>query len=220
MNYAHPHHRKPKLRLVSTSELPKVTQVNRKLFRPKNIEVRSREYLREDEVDSLITAAKSKGRYPLRDGLMILMQYRHGLRVTELCRLRWADVDWGTAHLYVKRLKNGKDSTQPIEGTELRLLRQYHREVTAKTRSPYMFLNERKTPIGDEGVRQIVKRAGELASFDFPVHPHMLRHGCGYYLASKGYDTRIIQDYLGHRNINHTVIYTELAPGRFNRLWE
>ena len=87
-------------------------------------------------------------------------------------------------------------------------------------KTSYIFTTERKTPVTDEGVRQIVKRAGELAGFDFPVHPHMMRHACGYYLASKGYDTRLIQDYLGHRNINHTVIYTELAPGRFNRLWE
>lgn len=220
MSYAHPRHRKPQLTLISTAEKPKVNLPHPKLFRPKNSEVRSREYLREDEVDQLITAAKSVGRYPLRDGLAILMMYRHGLRVTELCRLRWGDVDWGTAHLYVKRIKNGKDSNQPIEGKELRTLRQHKREQEEKLRSPYMFLNERKMPLGDEAVRQIVKRAGELADFDFPVHPHMLRHACGYYLASKGYDTRLIQDYLGHRNINHTVIYTELAPGRFNRLWE
>lgn len=211
---------KPHLKLVSDIEKPKVLLTNPKFRKPKNSEVRSREYLREDEVNALIEAAKSNGRHCLRDGLMILMQYRHGLRVTELCRLRWDDVDWGTAHIYIKRIKNGKDSNQPIEGTELRLLRQFHRQELEKVRSPFMFLNERKSPMDDERVRQIVARAGELAGFNFPVHPHMLRHGCGFYLASKGYDTRIIQDYLGHVNIQHTVIYTQLAPGRFSRLWE
>ena len=183
-------------------------RVHVKPFRkPKNLEVRSREYLREDEVDRLMAAAKNAGRYHLRDELMILMMYRHGLRVTELCRLRWDDVDWGISHIYVNRIKNGKDSNQPIEDRELGLLTRYYRQVAARMRglttsaSPCMFINERFAPIGDESVRQIVKRAGVLANFDFPVHPHMLRHGCGYYLAAKGYNTRIIQDYLGHSNL-------------------
>ena len=195
--------------------------------RPKNIEVRSREYLRPDEVERLVTAAKSVGRYPLRDSLMILMMFRHGLRVTELTRLRWDDVDWSENHIYIRRIKRGKDSNQFIEGKELRLLRQHKREQEEFfggkeqfLKTAWIFMSERKTPLTDEAVRHIVKRAGEVAGFDFPVHPHMMRHACGYYLVSKGYDTRLIQDYLGHRNINHTVIYTELAPGRFNRLWE
>lgn len=220
MLQSHPKHKKPRLALVPKSVLPKVSLEPKKLRRPKNIEVRSREYLRPDEVDRLIAAAKSTGRYPLRDSLMILMMYRHGLRVSELIRLQWGDVDWSESHIYIKRLKRGKDSNQWIEGKELRLLRQHKREQEQFLKTPYLFTTERKTPISDEGVRQVVARAGQLADFDFPIHPHMMRHACGYYLASKGYDTRLIQDYLGHRNINHTVIYTELAPGRFNRLWE
>lgn len=217
----HPKHKKTRLTLVPATEKPKVVTEPKKLRRPKNLEVRSREYLRPDEVERLITAAKSTGRYPLRDSLMILMMYRHGLRVSELTRLHWDDVDWGESHIYIRRLKRGKDSNQWIEGKELRQLRQYKREQEEKLRSAYLFTTERNTPITDEGVRHIVARAGELAEFSFPVHPHMLRHACGYYLASKGYDTRMIQDYLGHRNIQHTVIYTELAPGRFHRhMWE
>ena len=221
MTYAHPRHRKPKLELISNSQKPTVVNSrNPKLFRPKNLDVRPREYLRPDEVEQLITAARSVGRYPLRDGLIILMMYRHGLRVSELVKLAWSSIDWGEANIYIHRLKRGKPSNQPIEGKELRVLRQYQREQASKLRSPWIFTNERCDQLGDEGVRKIVKRAGEVANFDFPIHPHMLRHACGYYLASKGYDTRLIQDYLGHRNINHTVIYTELAPNRFNKLWE
>jgi site-specific recombinase XerD len=68
-------------------------------------------------------------------------------------------------------------------------------------------------------VRKIVARAGEVAKIGFPVHPHMLRHAAGYYLANRGEDTRSIQAYLGHANITHTVRYTELSPERFKGFW-
>jgi site-specific recombinase XerD len=62
-------------------------------------------------------------------------------------------------------------------------------------------------------------RIGARAEMPFPVHPHMLRHGCGYALANAGHDTRALQAYLGHKNIQHTVRYTELAPDRFRDFW-
>lgn len=188
------------------------------LRRPKNEDVRSREYLRPDEVERLIDAAKSVGRYPLRDGLILLMSYRHGLRVSEATALRWSDIDFDSSHIFIKRLKRGNPSNQRLSGKQLRLLRSLKREV--KDKAPWVFMSERGAPLTGDTVRKIVTRAGELAGFDFPVHPHMLRHSCGFYLASEGYDTRLIQDYLGHKNIQHTVQYTQLAPGRFDNLWE
>lgn len=185
--------------------------------KPKNADVRPREYLRPDEVERLIDAAKSVGRYPARDSLLILLLWRHGLRVSEAIDLRWSAIDWDTAHLYVKRRKHGRDSNQPMDGRELRLLRALKRDSSGQ---PWIFMSERGTPLNDDTVRKIVKRAGEVAEFDFPIHPHMLRHACGYALAAKGTDTRTIQDYLGHQNIQHTVRYTELAPGRFDGLWD
>ena len=68
-------------------------------------------------------------------------------------------------------------------------------------------------------VRKLMARAGEQAKLPFPVHPHMLRHACGYQLANEGHDTRALQHYLGHKNIQHTVRYTELAPDRFKNFW-
>lgn len=189
-----------------------------KLRRPKNEDVRSREYLRPDEVNRLIAAAKSVGRYPARDGILILMMYHHGLRVSEAIALRWSDVDWDSAHIHIKRLKCGNPATHEIVGDEMRSLRNLKRE--AKDKCPWMFMSERGAPLSDHAVRKIIARAGEVAGFDFPAHPHMLRHSCGYYLASRGYDTRLIQDYLGHKNIQHTVKYTQLAPGRFKGLWD
>ena len=211
---------RPHLRLVPDLPKPESSPPKKEfhLTRPLNLDVRSREYLRPDEVERLISAAKSQGRHNHRDGMLILMMYHHGLRVSEAISLRWSDVDWDTAHIYIKRKKRGNPSNQQIEGNELRGLRTLKRD--AKIPSPWIFMSERGAPLTDHTVRKIVSRAGEVAQFDFPIHPHMLRHSCGYYLASKGYDTRLIQDYLGHKNIQHTVQYTQLAPNRFNGLWD
>ncbi len=203
---------KPPTKRKNTTTLRNTESI---LRRPKNADVREREYLRPNEVNRLIDAAKSIGRNRARDALLIMMMFRHGLRVNEVVDLKWTNIDWTTAHIHINRLKQGSPSVQPIEGKEMRLLRVVERSQ-GQERLPWIFISERRAPLTDHTVRKIVTRAGELAGFEFPVHPHMLRHSCGYYLASKGYDTRLIQDYLGHKQIQHTVKYTQLAPNRFN----
>lgn len=181
-----------------------------------NAELRDREYLLPDEVAALAAHAGMVGRHPVRDRTIILAMYRHGLRVSELIDLKWSQVDFRHAELHVKRKKNGTPSVHPIKGDELRLLRRLKREYQSK----FLFVSERGAPLSRSAIAAIVKRAGKLAEVQLAVHPHMLRHACGYYLANKGVDTRTIQAYLGHRAIQHTVRYTELAPGRFSDLWD
>jgi type 1 fimbriae regulatory protein FimB/type 1 fimbriae regulatory protein FimE len=147
---------------------------------------------------------------------MLLVAYRHGLRASELCDLRWDQVDFNGAVLHVRRVKNGTPSTHPLSGRELRALRRLQRHSS----SPFMFINERGAPFTVSGFQKLVARAGEAAGLGFPVHPHMLRHACGFKLANDGVDTRALQAYLGHRSIQHTVRYTELSPDRFKRLWK
>ena len=185
--------------------------------KPKNQDLRSREYLRPDEVDLLLKVAGKMGRHRPRDRALILLMYRHGLRVSEATRLRWHQVDWKLCQIHVSRQKNGKPSVQPLDGDELRLLRILRRQYLDH---PFIFVGEGGAPLSERSIHRIVARAGELSGLDFPIHPHMLRHGCGYYLAAKGTDTRTIQDYLGHTDIKHTVQYTQLAPGRFVGLWD
>ena len=183
-------------------------------------EVRDREYLLESEVKAMMVAAKSVGRSLKtrhRDSILILVAYRHGLRISELVNLRWQQVDLKTAHLHVRRLKDSRPSVHPIAGDELRSLRQLLRD---NSESPYVFCSSNGSSLTPDAARKVIRRAGELAGLQFPVHPHMLRHGTGYYLAAKGTDTRTIQDYLGHKNIHHTVRYTALSPQRFDGLWE
>ena len=196
------------------------TTVNGKVSPPRrqrNGEVRSREYLLPHEVERLIAAAGRLGRHGPRDATLILIAYRHGFRVGELVALRWDHVDLKLGHLHVSRLKNGVPSTHPLRGPELRALRRLRRDYPES--SAYVFSTERGGPLTHSGVRKIVARAGEGAKLSFPVHPHMLRHACGYKLANDGHDTRAIQHYLGHKNIAHTVRYTNLAPDRFKNFW-
>ncbi len=181
-----------------------------------NSAVRSREYLTPDEVEELIKAAKNIGRHGHRDAALILLAYRHGFRVSELIALRWDQIDLKQGLLHVNRLKNGTPSNHPIRGPEIRALRRLQREYPE---TPYVFVTERKGPLTPSTVRKIVARAGREAKLPFPAHPHMLRHACGYKLANDGHDTRAIQHYLGHKNITHTVRYTELAADRFNDFW-
>jgi type 1 fimbriae regulatory protein FimB/type 1 fimbriae regulatory protein FimE len=181
-----------------------------------NADLRTREYLTGAEVDRLLTAANGN-RWGRRDATMVLMAYRHGLRVSELVDLRWDQVDFGTATLHVRRVKQGIPSTHPILGDELRSLRRLQREQEPK--SPFVFTSERGAPFSTAGFARMVERAGREAKLPFKAHPHMLRHACGYALANKGHDTRALQAYLGHRNIQHTVRYTELSPTRFKDFW-
>lgn len=179
-------------------------------------QVRTREYLTEREVEGMIKTAKVVGRYGHRDSTLILLAYRHGLRISELVCLRWSQVDFSQATLHVNRLKRGTPSIHPLHSPELRALRKLQKDYPE---SSYLFVSERQGPLSADAARHIIERAGQLSGIPFPVHPHMLRHATGYYLASQGTDTRTIQAYLGHRNIQHTVRYTELAPGRFRYLW-
>jgi type 1 fimbriae regulatory protein FimE len=204
--------------------VPLPTTVNQKIrrsrpvtVRPLNADVRPREYLTPAEVERMQTAAAQEGRHGHRDATLILLAYRHGLRASELVALRWDIVDLKAGTLHVARLKNGDASVHPLRGPELRALRRLQRESAAP--SPYLFVTERGGPLTTDTLRKIVQRAGERARLGFPAHPHMLRHACGFYLANKGQDTRAIQHYLGHKNIQHTVLYTKLTDRAFRDFW-
>jgi len=198
------------LKLVSLAT--KIGQ-SRHLRRP-NSELRPREHLTEREIDKLIAAAKGN-RWGQRDSTMILIAFRHGLRASELCGLQWSDIEFETGALHLRRAKGGTTATHPLLGDELRALRTLKREA----KSPFVFVSERNAPFTVSGFAKLVERAGIEAKLPFKAHSHMLRHACGYALANRGTDTRTLQAYLGHRNIQSTVRYTELAPGRFKNIW-
>ena len=196
------------LRLVAPNTVNRTVTPKR---RP-NAELRTREHLTQAEVDKLIEAAKAN-RHGHRDATMLLVAFRHGLRASEVCDLRWDQVDFNGAVLHVRKVKSGTPSTHPLRGDEIRALRRLQREAA----SPFVFVSERGTPFSTAGFARMVERAA--GSLDIKVHAHMLRHACGFALANAGHDTRALQAYLGHKNIQHTVRYTELAPTRFKDFW-
>jgi integrase len=184
--------------------------------RPPNADMRSREYLTVTEINKLMKAA-SGNRWGHRDGTMILVCYRHGFRAVELVDLRWDQIDFNSANMAIRRVKKGSPATHPIRGDELRALRRLEREQEPK--SSFVFTSERGAPFSTNGFAKMVERLGIAARIGFKTHPHMLRHACGFALANQGHDTRSLQAYLGHRNIQHTVRYTELSPHRFKDFW-
>jgi len=180
---------------------------------------RSREYLYEDEVQRMFVATKKHGEFGNRNATLIWLMYIHGLRSSEARALRWSNVDFSRKQFFVKRVKNGKDTTHPLTDYEVTLLERLH---PLKPGAPeWVFTKKDGEPLGRSTVYKIIREAGKRAGLEIDAHPHMLRHACGYHLINeRGIDIRRVQEYLGHRDIKHTVIYTELDANKFNNLWE
>lgn len=178
-----------------------------------------RNFLTRSEIAALLKAAK-RGRHGERDYYMLLAAYRHGYRVTELVTARLADLDLGSGRIYVRRSKGSLSTQHPMEGDEMRAARAWlrRREEMPAADSPYLFLGERG-PLTRQAVNYILTATAKRAGVEIRVHPHILRHSCGYELANRGLDTRLVQDWLGHANIHHTVRYTRTAAARFQGIW-
>jgi type 1 fimbriae regulatory protein FimB len=178
-----------------------------------------RKHLVSAEVDKLISATKG-GRNEARDRCLLLLMFRHGLRVSEACGLEVSQVDIESRVLHVARLKKGLSTTHPLRADEIKVIKTWL-AIRAKIKLDIdvFFVSERRAPLSRKRVWAAIRDYGKRARLPLPAHPHMLRHACGFALADQGADTRLIQDYLGHRNIQHTVIYTASNPARFEKLW-
>lgn len=178
-----------------------------------------RKHLTGREIEKLITATKGS-RNESRDRCLLLLTFRHGLRISEALGLTIADIDLEGRTLHVRRLKKGLSTTHPLRIDEIKAIKKWLAErERMKPEGKVLFISERRSPLSRKTAWLFIRRYGEAAELDIAAHPHMLRHACGYALADQGADTRLIQDYLGHRNIQHTVRYTATNPARFEKLW-
>jgi site-specific recombinase XerD len=205
---------------MKSSHLKLVTRtVMRPVGRKANATYRVREHLTEDEIASLLDALR-RNRHGNRDRLIGLLIYRHGLRVSEACDLRWDDLDFTKRTIEVRRLKGSHDSRHYLERDELAGLKALQRRHAKQgIKSAYVFVNERGQPFGRMGIARMIERAGEAAKLPFAVHVHMIRHSTGCALAAKGMDTRRLQHFLGHASITNTVRYTAMSPEPFKDVW-
>ncbi|MGH6983149.1 MAG: tyrosine-type recombinase/integrase [Stellaceae bacterium] len=205
---------------MATPTLKLVTPITAKRTvapgRASNASYREREHMTPAEVERLLDGTGDH-RNAHRDRTMILIAYRHGLRASELCALKWSEIDLAAGLLHVRRAKGSAPSTHPLQGDELRALRRLQRERAGA--SPFVFVSERDAPFTTAGFARMIERAGRVAGFGYKIHPHMLRHACGYALANGGHDARRIAAWLGHRNLNNVTRYTALSPAAFENFW-
>ncbi len=178
---------------------------------------RLRTYLTRDEMARLLRAAK-KSRHGTRNHAMIMIAYRHGLRASEVVGLRWSDIDLERGTVYCWRAKGSRSSVHPLKRVETVALERLLRLRQQKT-GDFVFQSERGERMSRSAFWRVVTRAGQRAELPVKAYAHLLRHSCGYYLANKGCDLRLIQDYLGHKQIQNTVRYTALNANRFLGLW-
>ena len=178
-----------------------------------------RKHITVREVEKLMAATKGS-RFEARDRCLLLMMFRHGLRVSEACALQLDQVDTESRVMHVARLKKGLSTTHPLRGDELRVIKAWLADrATMKASGKAFFVSQHRKALNRRTAWLTIRKYGDLAGLELPTHPHQLRHACGFALADQGADTRLIQDYLGHRDIRHTVIYTATNPARFERLW-
>jgi len=181
--------------------------------------MKARKHLTFAEVNRLIAATKGR-RNEARDRCLLLLMFRHGLRVSEATGLILSQVDLESRVLHVQRLKKGLSTTHPLRNDELKIIKTWLKErAKMELKTDAFFVSERRGPMNRKTAWLAIRTYGERAGLPLSAHPHMLRHACGFALADQGADTRLIQDYLGHRNIQHTVMYTASNPARFERLW-
>ncbi len=179
-----------------------------------------RKYLTQSEVERLLQQALVGGNAE-RNYCLIYMSFIHGFRVSEACNLRLSDLDLRGRCLYIRRIKSGFSTNHPLLKDELRAIRAWLavRAGLTGADSDWLFLSRQGNALTRQRVYQIISQLGREADISVDPHPHMLRHACGFALADRGIDTRLIQDYLGHKNIRHTVRYTASNAERFEGVW-
>lgn len=160
--------------------------------------------------------------FPERNRCLIMMAFIHGFRASELLDLRLSDIDASGKQLNIRRIKNGFSTTHPLLPDEYNLIKLWlkQRKLIENGVEGRLAFSLGNAALSADNIFSIIREAGKRAGLAVKAHPHMLRHACGFALADNGVDTRLLRDYLGHRNIQHTVRYTASNAARFKGVWK
>ena len=175
-----------------------------------------RKFLYETEIDALLDAAKASSK-SARNLALVLVMYRHGLRATEALAMQWQDINFKAQEIYIRRCKGSVSGAAPLWRDELKALSNYRKKSSDRSHG-FIWLGQGHKPLSYDGLYRLIKTLGEAADLPFPLHPHQLRHSCGYHSINKGHDVRLVQQLLGHKSITNTVRYTELAAGALRKM--
>jgi site-specific recombinase XerD len=174
-------------------------------------------FLTLEEVESLFKAARKYSRYPDRDVAILRLMFGHGLRVSELCNLERASIIGDCEEICIHRLKADAADVQALSPLEAKALRKYLKLKRRVDTRQFLFLTERGSQFSRQGVHRMVKAMGRHAGLG-SVHPHRLRHACGYHLVNQGEPMRFIQSYLGHKTEAMTLLYTQLSARKYDSI--
>jgi type 1 fimbriae regulatory protein FimB len=201
----------PRLRLITRHP---------KSHRKVQSRIREKIYLTDGEVQTLMHVAR-QGRHGVRNQLLILLAWRHGLRVSELVGITLNQVNLESRELYLIRVKGSVSNHHPLSEEEVQLLKRWLavRKTSKGSASASLFLNERGEGMQPHAFNHLLKTLGTKAGFTCALYPHILRHSCGYHLAGKGHDAFRIAAYLGHKNVQNAVRYTHASAYGFKSIW-
>jgi type 1 fimbriae regulatory protein FimB len=182
--------------------------------------MKKRDYLRSDELEKLLAAARQT-RNPERDFCLVLLAFRHGLRASELCGLRLSDINLEAGEIYIRRCKGSVSGAHPVFNGETAALKSWlavRDQMNVPADVDSLFVSEQRRPLNRVSFWYLVKGLAREAGLE-KIHPHSLRHSCGYYLTNQGKDLRLIQNFMGHASISSTIRYTAVDTRRFAKLF-
>ncbi len=201
----------------------------RKGGRVKNLDVRPREELYKEEIDAMLNSCDRLHNNQYFSKWMIYFLFKHALRVSELCNMRWNQIDLPKKQIYILRSKGGTPSMQTLSNDQICFLNTMKKENVLKSEYVFIFSHDMdfKTgkmtavPLKRTQAYDIIKRAGKLAGIGDHVHPHQLRHACGNYLYNEmNVPERTIQSYLGHKKLESTARYTQVSAKKYVGLFD
>ena len=173
------------------------------------------QFLTQNELKALLTKAKTESP---RDYCMILLAYRHGLRATEACNISVESLDLEAQNIRCERGKGSISNWQQLADDEIKAIKAWLKK-RPKSTNPCLFISRKGTPVSRSQFFRLFKNLAEQTGLaPEKRHPHILKHSIGTHLANAGVPPQVIQNRLGHRNIQNTMVYMTISSGFVDKM--